>query len=188
LSKHSDRKAKDLITRCVDIIRSSIPIGLTVGFDAEHYRAINPNQRKKLGQPLLICMARAAEIAAAVLDEYRKGGETIEGINLIFDDSKGNATKMLKAWIDLKERHPRLGAIIPSIGFADDKFFYPIQAADLLANLTNRYYQRGPKSEAAERLLRKLLIPDPAFKFKYLANWVTAEQMDQAVRKHERLY
>jgi hypothetical protein len=40
------------------------------------------------------------------------------------------------------------------VGFADDEIFYPLQAADLLANLTNRYWQKNSSSDRAEKHLR----------------------------------
>ena len=88
---------------------------------------------------------------------------------------------------------------IPSVGFADDKWFYPLQEADLLGNLTNRYWKPRETSpptaasqspERAERHLRNLLTPNPAFPFAYRTDFVmaVAEEMDEAVRLHKRLY
>jgi hypothetical protein len=141
-------------------------------------------------------MSRAIDIAVGVVAEMRGQGDDVAGINLTFDDSEKDAVVMLRAWIQLKKVRPALVDFIPSVGFADDKRFYPLQAADLLGNLLNRYWK--PKelpSNAliqsgydAERHLRNLLTPDPAFQFAYRAKVVTGAEMDEAVRLHKRLY
>jgi hypothetical protein len=68
-----------------------------------------------------------------------------------------------------------------------------LQAADLLANLTNRYWQaelvkKSPSSDRMERYLRNLLTPEPFLPFAYRVGFVTATEMNKAVRLHRRLY
>ena len=187
-------KADDLVAHLVDVIRSTIPIGIAVGFDTKHYRTFSVGLQNKMGRPLIVCMSRAIDLAVGVVTEMRSRGDDVAGINLTFDDSEKDAVDMLRAWIQLKKARPKLIDSIPSVGFADDKRFYPLQAADLLGNLTNRYWKPQELSSAkeltdrAERHLRNLLTPDPAFQFAYRAAFVTAEEMDEAARLHKRLY
>jgi hypothetical protein len=186
----SETKSDDLVGRLIDIIRTSVPVGIGVGLDAEHYRTLTPGQQNEIGQPQLILMSRAIKVMASVVQESRNQGDQVEGINITFDDSQ-DADRMLKTWLLLKRDpdHAVLRALVPSVGFADDEFFYPLQAADLLANLTNRYWQRNPSSDRAEKHLRNLLTPPQGENvFAYRVGFVTADEMDEAVRLHKTLY
>jgi hypothetical protein len=185
--------ADELVARLVDAIRTTIPIGLAVGFDNKHYRALTQGQQKEIGRPLLICMSRVIDLAVNFIGEMRARGDQIDGINLTFDDSEKDAVEMLSTWIQLKRARKELVDYIASVGFADDKRFFPLQAADLLANLTNRYWQaelikKSPSSDRTERHLRNLLTPEPFLPFAYRVGFVTAAEMDEAVRLHKRLY
>jgi Protein of unknown function (DUF3800) len=186
----SEDKADDLVGRLIDIIRTSVPVGVGVGFDAKHYRTLTNGQRNEIGQPQLILMSRAIKVMASVVEEARNQGDQVEGINITFDDSQ-DAAQMLRTWLRLKQDsdHKMLRALVPSVGFADDGFFYPLQAADLLANLTNRYWQRIPSNDRAEKHFRNLLTPPQGENvFAYRVGFVTAAEMDEAVRLHKRLY
>jgi hypothetical protein len=182
-----------LTEQLVDAIRFAIPIGLAVGFDNKHYRALKPGQQNEIGRPLLVCMSRTLDLAVELVEEMRARGDQIDGINLTFDDSEKDAVEMLRTWIQLKKANKKLVDYIASVGFADDKRFYPLQAADLLANLTHRYWQaelvkKSPSSDRMERHLRTLLTPEEFVPFAYRVKFVTAAEMDEAVRLHKRLY
>jgi hypothetical protein len=186
-------QADKLTERLVDAIRTTIPIGLAVGFDNAHYRKLTPGQQNEIGRPLLVSMARVIDLVVDVIGEMRGRGDQIDGINLTFDDSEKDAVDMLRTWIQLKKARKDLVDYVASVGFADDKRFYPLQAADLLANLTNRYWQaelvkKSPSSDRMERHLRNLLTPEPFLPFAYRVRFVTAVEMDEAVRLHKRLW
>jgi hypothetical protein len=181
--------AEELAGRLVNVIRTTIPVGIAVGLDAKHYRTLRTPQRNEIGQPELILMSRAIQVMAAVVEEARADGQNIEGINVTFDDSD-RAEQMLRAWLRLKkdERYKHLGKLVPSIGFGYDEMFYPLQAADLLANLTRRYWQRKASSDRAEEYLRQLLThPDEQHRFAYRLGFVVDAEMDKAVRLHREL-
>jgi Protein of unknown function (DUF3800) len=194
----TDDQVDDLAGRCIDAIRMSIPIGMAVGLDAKHYRTLTTGQQNMIGRPLLACMSRAIDIAVSVVGEMRARGEPVAGINLAFDDSEEQAVEMLRTWVRLKKARPQLGDSIASVGFIDDERFYPVQAADLLANLTNRYWNGGlakkPESEMSDLEKRvkqhfvNLLTLDASFPFAYRVGIITAGEMDEAVRLQKRLY
>ena len=186
----SEDRADDLAGRLVDIIRTSVPVGIGVGLDAAHYRSLTPGQRKEIGQPQLILLSRAIKVLAGVVEEARRNGDQVEGIDITFDDTQ-EADRMLRTWVRLKKDpdHQHLRALVPSVGFADDEFFFPLQAADLLANLTNRYWQRNTGSDRAEKHLRSLLAPPQSENvFAYRLGFVTADEMNEAVRLHKPLF
>ena len=187
-----EKRANDLVDRCVHVIRSTIPIGLAVGFNAQHYRTLTQGHQNKVGRPLVVCMARIIDLAVGVVGELRSRGDDIAGIALTLDDSEKDAVRMLEAWVQLKRARPDLKNYVRSVGFADDQAFYPLQAADLLANLLNRYWRPADKrtqtSDPAESHFRTLLTPHSSFPFAYRENIVTAANMDEAVRLHKRLY
>ena len=186
-------KADAVAARLIDAIRTKIPVGIAVGFDVKHYRALTNGQRQEIGKPFLACMSRAIDVATGIVGELRARGDIVNGINLLFDDSEKSAVEMLTTWIQLKRARPQLVDYIASVGFADDKRFYPLQAADMLANLTNRYWKpellkKPESSDRAERHLRNLLTADPSFPLAYRVSFITAADMDKAVRLHRRLY
>lgn len=185
--------ADNLVDRLVDVIRSTVPIGLAVGFDAARYRTFTQGQQNNLGRPLIVCMSRAIDLAIEVVTEMRNRGDDVAGINMIFDDSEKDAVDMLRAWIQLKKARKEVSAYVRSVGFADDKAFYPLQAADLLANLMNRYWRpslggRPNTSDRAELQFRQLCTPDEKFPFAFREKQVEATEMNDAVRKQNRLY
>jgi hypothetical protein len=189
-----DADKVDLLTeRLVDAIRGTIPIGIAVGFDAKHYRTLTPNHQNWIGHPLLVCMSRAIDLVVDFSNELRARGDEIDGINLTFGDSEKKAADMLRTWIRLKKARPQLIDAVASVGLADEKHFHALQAVGLLTNLTHRYWQpnlanKALSSDRTERHLRKLLTPDPALQFVYRVRFVTAAEMNAAVRKHKRLY
>jgi hypothetical protein len=138
-------------------------------------------------------MSRVIDLALDFIDEIGSRGDRIDGINLTFDDSEKKAVDVLRSWIHLKSARPQLVDAVASVGFADDERFHALQGADLLANLTRRYWQakladKALSSDRMERHLRRLLTPDPAFQFAYRISFVTAAEMNAAVRKRKRLY
>ena len=187
-----DAKADDFLRELLTIIRTRIPLGILVGLDTKHYRSFTVPQRNQLGSPFLICMARVIDVFFGIVDELRKRYPEIAGINLAFDDSHRSAD-MLRTWLRLKKQRPNLTDLIKAVSFADDRWFYPLQAADLLANLTNRYWQpdivsKARTRERAEGFLRELMKKDENFPFAYRVGFVSASEMDEAVRLHKRLY
>jgi hypothetical protein len=124
--RSSKTKAEDFKARLTDVIRSTLPVGIAVGFDARHYRTFSEGQRGETGQPLAICMARSLDIAFDIVGEMMARGDQVAGINFTFDDSEKDAVRMLRAWIQVKKARPALVDAIPSVGFADDKRFYPV--------------------------------------------------------------
>jgi hypothetical protein len=187
-----ETRADNLVADLVNIIRSKVPLGVAVGLDMKHYRTFTPAQRNQLGSPLLACMVRIIDVFVGIVDEMRQRGEDVAGINLAFDDS-AESVEMLKTWIQLKKVRRTLTDYIKAVSFADDKWFFPLQAADLLGNLTNRYWQpnllnTSRSRERAERHLRALLTPDATFPFAYRVGFVTAKELDDAHRQHRRLY
>jgi hypothetical protein len=185
--------ADELTGRLIDAIRTTIPVGMAVGFDNSYYRTLTPGQQRMIGRPLLIGMARVIDLAVGFINEMRGRGDQIDGINLTFDDSEKDAVEMLRTWVQLKKDRKDLVDYVASVGFADDKRFFPLQAADLLANLTNRYWRaqltaQTPSSDRWENHLRDLLTPKPFLPFAYRVDFVTAEKMKEAVRLQKRLY
>jgi len=137
-------------------------------------------------------MARVIDVLVASVDEMRQNGDDVVGIALTFDDSQ-RSVDMLNTWIQLKRQRGHLTDYIKAVSFADDRWYYPLQAADLLANLTNRYWQvdiidKTRTRERAEGFLRTLMENDPNFKFAYRVGFVSANEIDDAIRLHKRLY
>ncbi len=179
------------VSNFIEAIRSTAPalVGMAVGIDLKHYRSLKVGQQNEIGRPLLICVAGLIKLAEKTLQQWREVQRGIAGINLTFDYSQEDSVDILETWIKLKKERRELLGSIKCVSFADDQFFYPLQAADLLANLTTRYWREGaPRTLPDDHHLKKLFPLNQnqgPFMFHDL---ITAERINEAVRKHKRLY
>jgi hypothetical protein len=62
-------------------------------------------------------------------------------LSLSFDYEEGFSVECLRSLIKLRSRYEFIRSLVQSIGFADDEFFYPLQAADLFAYGYKRFLQ-----------------------------------------------
>lgn len=84
-------------------------------------------------------------------------------IALTFDEDEDYSVKCYKLISRLRKTRPEIKETIISVGFADDEWYSPLQAADILANLTNRYWRDNmdvPSPEPPALLKRFLTPPD----------------------------
>jgi len=80
-------------------------------------------------------------------------------IMLTFDEDEEYSIRCYKLISRLRKDKPEVKSLIVSISFAADDYFPPLQAADVLANLTNKYWRDRMNEESPEPsdLLRRLL-------------------------------
>jgi hypothetical protein len=94
------------------------------------------------------------------MDEY------IPRVLLTFDEDYEYSIETYKVISRLRKLRPELMKMIRAITFADDEVFSPLQAADILANLTNAYWREQIVAEedvppAEPDPLLKLLVTEP---------------------------
>jgi hypothetical protein len=94
---------------------------------------------------------------------------------LTFDEDEEYSVKCYKLISRLRRIRPEVKSLIASISFAADDFFPPLQAADVLANLTNKYWRDNMDAESPEPpILLKRLLTEP-HKGTGVAMWRGAE-------------
>jgi hypothetical protein len=183
-----------LVNKCIAAIRETIifGMGISVGFDAAHYRTLSAGHQKNLGSPTLICFKRVMEHLLRGLYKWSAAGMAIPpgSLQVTVDDTDAFATKILSCWLSLRRRSFQLRSLVGSFQFADDKYAPPLQAADLLANLTTRYWRENPHQEPQGYLKDLLTAKEDngrPFLLQTENEFINAEQIDEAIRKNRPL-
>ena len=80
---------------------------------------------------------------------------------------------------DLKKRVPAIKNSIVNISFADDQWYYPLQAADLLSYASCNELKKGEKGWSETNIYRDLLkAEDPAYCKRYLSEFWSDDDLD----------
>jgi hypothetical protein len=131
---HADRDK--ILEEFINVIRRNVLAGFGIGLDAQYYRSLDQESKKRLGRdPGLFCFER---LIRRIVDKLIKSGHE-PSISMVFDDDQHYAMNCYARWCKLKKRNPGLGNRISTMCFADDKVFQPLQGADILAHETNKY-------------------------------------------------
>jgi hypothetical protein len=99
-----------------------------------------------------------------------------------------DSIEILETWIRLKKERRDLSGSIKCVAFADDKFFYPLQAAGLLANLATRDWREGAPQELPDDHHLKRIFPRDKQGSAYLDYDFITAGINEAVRKHTKLF
>jgi hypothetical protein len=104
-------------------------IGFGVGIDANEYRNISQNRRKSFGDAQEFACSR---IIRRVTDRLNDAGRQSEQLAITFDRDFEFARRRLTLFEHVCKRYPDLRESLTQLSFADAKYYYPLQAADLL--------------------------------------------------------
>jgi hypothetical protein len=154
-----DKRAADkLLTKFVDTIRESELFGFAVGVDGKHFKQKLKLAGRPEADPALFAIHRVLRNlrdACAQMNNYQPR------IMLTFDEAEDYSIICYKLISRLRKADPEVRELIMAISFADDNYFSPLQAADLLANLTNKYWRDSltETSPKVPELLKRLLTP-----------------------------
>lgn len=165
----------------IDIIRETILVGFAVGLDAQYYRGMPPAARAGMGDPAVACLQRMLRL---VRNKFREVGYR-DRISITLDDDETYATKCYTIVSRLRRANPELKYLIGATSFGDDTFILPLQAADILANLTGQWFRDRMTGKATADdmppLLKRLQAsPENGFGLEYRSElWDGSE-----LRKH----
>jgi len=177
----NETQATNALEDFIDVIRDTISVGFAVGLDASYYRSMPSSAKAGLGDPGVACLQRLLHL---VRDRFRNQGYK-ERISLTLDEDETYAMKFYSVIGRLRRKDHQLGSLVGAVSFADDTFILPLQAADILANLTTRWFRDRAAGVAREDepplLLQRLLMsPEAGFGLEYRTElWNGA-----ALRKH----
>jgi hypothetical protein len=170
--------ANQILEKFIDIIRDTINIGFAVGLDADYYRTMPESAKRGIGDPAVACLQRLLNL---VRERFVAQGHQ-DRISVTFDEDESSAIEFYKVTFKLRKRNPELGKLIGAVCFADDGFIIPLQAADILANLTSKWFKDRLTGKASETevpaLLRRLLMaPEAGFGLEYKTELWNAKEL-----------
>ena len=132
-----DADRQDTVLRdFVKPIRRHLLAGLGVAVDTKCYRRMSKKARRLIGDndPQDFAFYRLMRLVIEQLKAWKQAGP----ISVNFDYTEDFSVKCMQSLAKLRSKRPEVKALISSIGFADDRVYYPLQAADMLAYGTNR--------------------------------------------------
>jgi hypothetical protein len=164
------------------VIRENVMVGFAVGMDAAHYRALPKEFKHGISTPDIACLQRMLKLIRNKLVSVNYNGK----ICVTIDEEEGSAIKMYQDILKLRKANPDLGQYIGAVSFADDTFIVPLQAADMLANLTYRYLctesvSPGPEDDMPEPLKSLIISPHTGEGPEYIHELWSAENLDKAL-------
>jgi hypothetical protein len=149
----TDAKRDEVLSEFIDIIQAHILAGFVIGFNAKDFRARPSEEKKKLGDPKMFCFQR---LLKRVCDKLKALGYEAT-VSAIFDDHQKYSRECYSHWSALRTQHPNLKHSIPCIAFADDEIFLPLQTADIISWLSNRWLRDGRDETKLSRHFQELI-------------------------------
>jgi hypothetical protein len=122
-------------------IRKAVCFGIGVAVDCRAFRALPEQDRLTLKNPHYWAFQYAILIIQRCARE-RYPNETDIKFVLCCDEEESYAEACLKMFINLRMRFPEMRRTFVSFGIGDDKCFFQLQAADLIASLVRREADR----------------------------------------------
>jgi len=171
-----DDKQRDVLLKLAAVVRKYTLFGFAVGLDAKHYRSLPKEKIAGIPKPNVACLQRILKMI-----KNRLRAEGYDGrITFVLDEEEGSAVGLYKGILSLRKSRRDLGAYIGAVCFADDTFYVPLQACDMFANLTYKWFDdiaRGLASkdkppEILEGLLLEHRIENELW---------TAEELDKGI-------
>ena len=171
---HEQRDA--VLSEFIDTIRKHVIAGFGVGVAAKYLRSMEKEARRVIGDPYLLCFQR---ILRRVIGKLREIGYT-GPITAVFDDCEEYSVRCYRMWSALRTHAPELALLMPSITFADDVMFYPLQAADILAWETNKHLrQMAGQHKIRKQMERLMQSTEPGYGLEYISEFYDAEALDR---------
>lgn len=178
-----DAKTSAVLADYSKVIRENIVIGFAVGMDATHYRALPKQLKAGVPKPDTACLQRLLRM---IRDRLRR--ENYAGrICVTFDWEEGAVVGAYQEVLRLRLANPDLARFIGAVSFADDEFALPLQAADMLANLTYRWFKdrmegRADPQQMPDPLKSLILDPKTGFGLDYEQELWNGEALDKALQ------
>jgi len=170
--------ATRILEQFIDIIRDTVLIGFAVGLDAKYYRSMPPEARHGFRDPAVACLQRLLYLIRERFVSINYRGR----IAVTFDEEEASAVKFYETVSRLRRNDAGLGRLISAVCFADDTAILPLQAADILSNLTSKWFKdrmagRATEKEVPPLLNRMLMSPEGGFGLEYKNELWDAEEL-----------
>lgn len=176
----NEAQRDDALSEFIKIIQSYTLAGFGIGFDTKYFRSLTDPDRKLLGEPHMFCFQRLMNRTVTQLNEWKYD----PSISIIFDDHQKYSRECYSHWSALRVKHADMKRSIPSITFADDEFFYPLQGADILGWLSNRWLRDGRDLNKVSRHFGEILHSKASgYGFKFNDELWDKNEIDRALRE-----
>jgi hypothetical protein len=174
-------QATKTLEQFIDIIRDTISVGFAVGLDSNYYRGMPDAAKEGLGDPGIACLQRLLQL---IRNRFRNAGYKGR-LSITLDEDETYAMKFYNVVTRLRRADRELGSLVGAVAFADDTFILPIQAADILANLTTKWFRdrmtgTATADECPPLLQRLLMSPEKGYGLEYRTELWDGD----ALRKH----
>lgn len=165
----------EILNEFIDVIRAHIQAGFGVAVDAKYFRSMSAEVRKAVGDPAYFCFHRMLGI---VIKKLKSVGYQ-PGLYITFDDCEDFSVKCYGIWSKLRQKVPDVHNYVPSITFADDQKFWPLQSADILAWVTNKSLRQAAGNYPSPPAIKRLVsAPEEGYGLEYESeNW-TPQSLD----------
>ncbi len=159
-----DRKVR-MLRDFILLIREHTEVGFGCAIDARHDRevvktiATVANQNDLKSKPFkdqMFCMARVVRLTMRHLGESG-ASEDERKTSVVFDDDEQYSKMCYALLCDLKKHVLSIRTSIVNICFADDEWYYPLQAADLLSYATCNELKKGANAWKESNVFSDLL-------------------------------
>jgi hypothetical protein len=174
-------RSNQVLTDFIETIRESDLVQFSVGLDGRYFRHKFNLIGKRKVDPALFAVQRILRLIRDASKRWTRE-KYIPRLLLTFDEDYEYSIETYKIISRLRKLYRDLTEMVRGITFADDEVISPIQAADMLANLTNAYWRYQISSEerpAEPDPLLKLLVSEP--ERDGLVIWRPAELWDRKV-------
>jgi len=179
-----ERKQK-VLDEFITIIRTYILAGFGVAVDAKYYRSMALEARKLLGDPHLFCFQR---LMSRFTRKLKESGWN-EPIPVIFDDCEEYSVRCYRLWSAMRANYPDMKSQISAITFADDKIFYPLQGADILAWETTKHLRQMAEQRKLRPTMDSLMRTsnNPALGIEYISELWDGPELEKAYLEHAKV-
>jgi uncharacterized protein DUF3800 len=178
----TQEQADVVLTEFIDTIRNNVLVGFAIGIDGPYFRRKYAQIGKPNVDPALFAVQR---ILRGVSDAYKRwdqGRNIPARVFVTFDEDESYSIACYRVVSRLRKMNPEVKRLVSAISFADDEIVSPLQAVNILANLTTRYWrERLVKGDAEWPVLlaRLLTAPEPGFGLMWEPEYWDAEGIDR---------
>lgn len=159
----TSEEQKEALSDFITTIKQCRLIGFGVAVDADVWRKLPHSRRKNFGNAQDFCFQR---IMRRVVDRFA-GAKDHDMVSVVFDQDFGHARRRLGLLDHLRKVDSRITNIIGSISFSNSQFYYPLQAADILAWQTRRHLENQALSRRPMHGWEQLFTEHPNYRLDY---------------------
>jgi len=179
----SQEQANAALSEFIDATRENVMAGFAIGIDGPYFRKKFEAIGKRNVNPALFAVERIVRGMNDAYQSWAKGRNVPARIAVTFDEDEAFSLACYRIISRLRKIRPDVKQLIGAITFADDEVYSPLQAVDILANLTSRYWNSRLSAQDdtkwAELLQRLITAPEPGYGIMWEPELWDAEGIDR---------